>query len=358
VLRQLARLTRRVPAAGARVCALSVYANDEDTALAARDRGFEGVACVDDSARAVVLLFDLYREVGDARLLEWAKGLLDFVLYMQRDDGRFHNFIRDWDGTINVDGPTSYAGGTFWQARAVRALAKAHLALRDERVGLPLAQGFAFATEHDAPPDVRAIHVLAAIDLTRAGLTPVLRETLERWCDEIAECRDGDVLRNAPAEPAPPHLWGHLQEGALAEAAMILDRPDLLEVARRSAQAFLAPHIERAFPEPTVQPYGVASAVFAMDRLHQVTSEVAYARWREYARAWFDGRNSAEKPVYDRESGRVADGIDDGRINAHSGAESNIVGAQALLPEVAARAREMLDAVSDRLESVVEGAAA
>jgi hypothetical protein len=356
VLRQLARLTRRVPAAGPRVCAISVYANDEDTALAARDRGFEGVACIDDSARAVVLLFDLYREVGDQRLLEWARGLLDFILYMQRGDGRFHNFIRDWDGNINQDGPTSYAGGTFWQARAVRALAKAHLALRDHRIALPLARGFAFATEHEAAPDVRAIQVLAAIDLTRAGFTPVLRETLERWCDEIAECRDGDVLKNSAAEPAPPHLWGHMQEGALAEAAMILDRPDLLEIARRSARSFLAPQIERAFPERTVQAYGVASAVFAMDRLHQVTSEAAYARWREHARAWFDGRNAAGQPVYDRENGRVVDGIDDGRINPHSGAESNIVGAQALLPEVAARARDMLDAVSDRLEQVVETA--
>ena len=350
MIRQLARLSSRVPAAGPRALALSVYANDLDTALAARDRGFEGVACVDDAARAVVLLLDLYRDTGDRRLGEWAGGLVDFLLYMQRDDGRFHNFIRDWDGSINTDGPTSYAGGTFWQARAIRALAKAHLVMRDPRVAEPLARGFAFATANPAPPDVRTIHVLAALDLMRVGLTPVLRETLERWCDEIADCRDGEVLLNAPSEVAPPHLWGHVHEGVLAEAAPVLDRPDLLELARQSAHALLVPLIEGAFPERVVQPYGVAAAVYTMDRLYQATGDAAYARWRDLARAWFDGRNTASQPVYDRVHGRVSDGIDDGRLNPHSGAESNIVGAQALLPDVAARVRDMLDEVADRLE--------
>jgi hypothetical protein len=346
MIRQLARLTRRVRAAGPHAVALAVYANDEDQALAARDRGFEGVACIDDAARAVVLLLDLYRDTGDRRLGEWATGLVDFVLYMQREDGRFHNFIRDWDGTVNTDGPTSYPGGTFWQARAVRALAKAHLVLRDPRVAAPLARGFAFATENPAPPDVRTIHVLAALDLMRVGLTPVLRETLERWCDEIANCREGEIL----LKTAPPHLWGHVHEGVLAEAAPLLDRPDLLDLARQSAHALLAPQIERAFPERTVQPYGVAAAVYAMDRLYQATGEAAYSRWRDQARAWFDGRNSASQPTYDRVNGRVSDGIDDGRVNPNSGAESNIVGAQALLPDVAARVAKLLDEVSDRLE--------
>jgi hypothetical protein len=73
---------------------------------------------------------------------------------------------------------------------------------------------------------------------------------------------------------------------------------------------------------------------------------------RDQARAWFDGRNSAKKPVYDRATGRVLDGIDDGRLNPHSGAESNIVGAQALVHDIAPRVGLMLDAVSDRLDEL------
>src|SRR5438045_7155939 len=103
MIRQLARLTRRVPSAGRRAVALSVYANDEDRGLAARDRGFEGIACIDDAARAVVLLLDLYRDTGDRRLAEWATGLVEFVLYMQRDDGRFPNRVRTWVESMNTD---------------------------------------------------------------------------------------------------------------------------------------------------------------------------------------------------------------------------------------------------------------
>jgi hypothetical protein len=296
-----------------------------------------------------VLFLDLWRETRDDRLRDWATGLLDFVLFMQRRDGLFHNFIRGWDGAINEDGPTSYPGGTFWQARAIRALAKAHLALRDPRVAEPLAQGFAWVTQNPAAPDVRSIHVLAALDLMYAGLTPVVRETLERWCDEIAECRSGDVLLNNPDEPAP-HLWGHIQEGVLADAAIVLDRPDLLTIARRSARALIVPEIERGFRLPTVQPYGVAAVVYVVDRLHVATNEPIYATLRDHARAWFDGRNTAGLPVYDRVVGRVADGVDDGHVNEHSGAESNIVGAQALFPEVARNATELLDEVSGYLE--------
>src|SRR5438445_691910 len=142
---------------------------------------------------------------------------------------------------------------------------------------------------------------------------------------------------NSPDEKGEPHLWGHVQEGVLAEAGVILDRPELVAVARRSALAFIVPQIEIAFAGPMVQPYAVASAVYVMDRLHAATGEAAFATLRDHARAWFDGRNTAGLPVYDRATGRVNDGIDHGRLNLHSGAEANIVAGQALLPEVVAR---------------------
>ena len=141
---------------------------------------------------------------------------------------------------------------------------------------------------------------------------------------------------------AVPHLWGHQQEGALALAGAYLERPDLVEVARRSALAYLAPLIESAFDQPTVQPYGVASAVYSAEQLALATGDPLFTELAVKARAWFDGRNPARRPVYDRTSGRVHDGIDDGVLNPNSGAESNIVGAQALIDEVVASAPALL----------------
>jgi hypothetical protein len=83
-----------------------------------------------------------------------------------------------------------------------------------------------------------------------------------------------------------------------------------------------------------VQPYGVASAIYSVERLGAITGEERFADLTRKARAWFDGRNPAGRPVYDRAAGRVHDGIDERVLNPHSGAESNIVGAQALIDEV------------------------
>ncbi len=325
MLRQLARLTRPVPAAGPAALAIAVYSDDDAGALAASDKGFEGVACVDDAARAVVLLSDLWERTRIAPLREWALGLLDFVLYQQQADGAFANFVHDWDGTPNLDGPTSHPGGESWQAHGLRAVARASRVFGVERA----AHATALALRHLGRPtyaDVRALHVLVAMQLGRP---------YEAWCDEIAACRDGDVLLDHDGQDEP-HLWGHPQEGVLACAAAALRRPDLLEVARRSAERVFVPAIDTGFDLALVQPYAVASAVFAMDSLACATGEARYARLARLAREWFDGRNPAGWPVYDRERGRVGDGIDRGVVNRASGAESNVVGAQALLDDVAA----------------------
>ena len=335
MLRQLQRLTGPVEAAGPEACAIAVYADATARTFPATDLGYEGVACVDDAARAAILLCDLWDATGSEQMRRWGAGLLDFVRYMQLDDGRFVNFITGWDGARNMTGPTSFPGGGFWQARGVRALAKEWLTFDDERARRGLERGLAVIRgERDIPADVRSIHAMTAIDLLRAGRMPELRADLERWCLEIAAQRRGDVLHDNPDE-TEPHLWGHVQEGVLADAGALLERPDLITMARASALAYLAPLIRSGFDAPTVQPYGVASAIYCVDRLAAVTGEATFIELATQARLWFDGRNPAGRPVYDRSAGRVHDGVDDGVLNPHSGAESNVVAAQALFDDVA-----------------------
>lgn len=333
MLRQLARLTRPLPAAGPRACALAVY--EVAGALApARESGEEGVACVDDAARALALYCDLWAATQQKRFREGAASLLDFVLWMQHADGRFVNFVLDWQGRRNFEGPTSVAGGAFWQARGLRGLAKAWVVLDDPRVGDAFGRALACIDRSDrVPPDVRSVHVAALLEVIRAGREPELRELLGQWCDEIASKRSGDVLLDG--ETNDVHLWAHSQETVLAQAAAVLDRADLLETARRSAEAVFVPAIASSFDLPLVQPYGVACAVHAMDALAGATGEARYVDLASDARAWFDGRNPAGRAVYDRVTGRVADGIDDRQISQNSGAESNIVAAEALFAEIA-----------------------
>ncbi len=336
MLRQLHRLTRPVPAAGPAAFALAVYADADDQLVPARESGEEGVACVDDAARGIVLLADLWAATGDPELRGWAAGLLDFLLYQQRSDGRFVNFIHDWGGAPNERGLTSVPGGAFWQARALSGLAKAWIVLDDERAEAAFVRALGPVRAAPAAADVRSVQIRAVLEVVRAGRMPELRAELGPWCDELVATHDGDMLLDAPGTL---HLWGHSQEAVLADAGSFLGRADLIRIARRSADLVFTPAIRSAFALPVVQPYDIACAVDAMDRLAAVTGEAGYERLATDARDWFDGRNSAGAPVYDRERGRVADGIDEGRVSRTSGAESNIVGAQALFAQIVSTRR-------------------
>lgn len=326
MLRQLARLTRPLPAAGPRALALVVYSDHTDGKLAAAEKGFEGVACVDDSARAVVLLSDLYLRTRIEELRAWAEGLFDGVAYMQSADGDFANFVEDWDGTRNLSGETSLIGGAFWHARALRAAVHLATTLSDPRARRVAELAFKRLPAR-CGADIRAIHVMAGMEAGRH---------VESWCDEIASCRAGDVLLDHEGQ-ARPHLWAHVQEGVLARAGAVLGRPDLVRRAVRSAREWLIPIVESGFALPSVEPYGVACAAFSLDALGDVTGDAVYAKLAAQAREWFDGRNPSGQPIYDRATGHVHDGVDAGIVNRHSGAESNIVAAQALFEEVAAR---------------------
>jgi len=330
LLRQLAALTRAVPAAGPRALALAVYSGAPGEHFEARESGVEGVACVDDAARASVLLYRLWAATGNDALKQWGRGLLDFVLWMHARDGLWHNFIFDWQGARNVDGPTSAAGVNFWQARATWAIAEVSLVLNHDCALDVLTQALHIAESAAPPSDVRAVHALGVLALLKRAPDPRLTTRLSAWCDELAGCRSGGMLMNSPDERGRPHLWGHVQEAVLAEASIVLNRADLLNLAVTSAEAVFAEVIESGFDRPHVHSYEVQSAIFVMDRLADVTGQPRYVDLARKARSWFDGRNPAGAAMFDRSTGRVADGLDDGRVSDRSGAEANITACLAL----------------------------
>ncbi len=330
MLRQLARLTRPLPAAGPSALAVAVYADMNDEPIVARESGMEGVACVDDAARLLNVLCDVWTATRLPWVERWARGVLDFVMWMQEDDGRWLNFVYDWDGTRNEDGLTSNVGENFWHARALCGTAHAWLTFGDERAERALRLGLDHAVAKDAPPDVRALHLEVARRLVRETGELGMLEPIRRWADEIAGCRIDGVLMNSPYERGVPHLWAHTQEGVLVDAASLLGDPSLLQTAIASAETLLAPIVRAGFNGPSSTPYDVSSTVFSLDRLSRATGDPVWSELAADARAWFGHRNAAGTLVYDPARGRVADGIDGDRVSGNSGAEANIEGANAL----------------------------
>jgi len=343
MLRQLARLTHPVPAAGPEALAVAVYAGANDAPRTARESGFEGVACIDDAARLLDVLCDVWTRSRKPWAERWARGLLEFCLWMQQPDGRWINFVYDWEGTRNEIGITSAIGESFWHARALVGVSHAWLTFADERAREAVLAGLDHAISKPAPPDVRALHILTARRLIADAGMKGLRTAMREWTHELAETRDDGVLKNAVDEVGPPHLWAHIQEGVLAWSSELLGDPSLLDVAARSAEELVVPAVRSSFDADSTTPYDVASCIYSLDRLHEATGGGHWAELAADARAWFDGRNAAAAPVYDRRRGRVADGIDEGRVSQNSGAEANIVAAEALFPDALELSRELED---------------
>jgi hypothetical protein len=344
VLRQLARLTRPLPAAGPDALAVAVYADALDRHVTANESGFEGVACIDDAARLLDVLCEVWTRTRAPWVERWARGLLAFVLWMQEPDGRWINFVFDWDGRRNTRGLTSATGENFWHGRALVGLSHAWLTFGDGQVEQALHRGLERAAAKTPPPDVRALHVRAAYLLMASGYSrSPLVEDVGRWCDELLACRIDGVLMNSPYETGTPHLWAHIQEGVLAESSVLLGRPELLDAAVLSAERLIVPVVDTRFARPSVTPYDVASCVYSLDRLFGATDDARWGALAADARAWFDRRNGAGLTIYDRDRGRVADGLDEGRVSENSGAEANIVAAEALFDDAVASVERLDD---------------
>ncbi|HEY3118167.1 MAG TPA: hypothetical protein VGK54_15595, partial [Chloroflexota bacterium] len=245
-------------------------------------------------------------------------------------DGRFTNFILDWTGKKNLTGTTSSPGGRPWQARALHALAWGVSTFGEQEWSDRFDRAVPWLDGASPHLDLRAVCVLAAIQHWRAtGATSSGKRALQ-WAEEIASARSEGCLSNAPGV-VPIHLWGHLQEAALAAAGQALQRPDLVERAQASADALLLPAVEWCGTAPRVLPFEVSCLVSGLSAVARATGDPRYGEAATRARSWFYGSNAAGLPVYDRHHGLVYDGIDEGRMSRNSGAESNIEGALALL---------------------------
>jgi hypothetical protein len=330
MLSHLTFLTRHIEGTRPEAQALAVYAEPMGTGfrpVPADGWDHEGVACVDDAARAVVLYCKLWRDHRCPWLRPAIAGLLNFVRGLQRDDGAFANFILDWTGSPNLTSPTSRPGGPWWTARAMRALAYSLQSFDSEDVRRAFLLGRPWMHQYQSISAL-AVAIDAELDYWQVTQDPLAAHFCLNAAEEIAGRRDGRVLAD---DSAQPRFWGHHQERALIRVALAFDRPPLAEIAVRSAFELFGPAIGVGFAarKQTV-PYEVSCAAGAFDAVYRVAGDERARELADLARAWFHGRNAASSPVYDSVRQLAYDGVDGDCVSRNSGAEANLEAAFAL----------------------------
>ncbi|MEO8620399.1 MAG: extracellular solute-binding protein [bacterium] len=346
-------LATTVNAKPVRVVAL--YANAPDYRLTGSPQrdGLEGIASVDDAARAAVLYLREFEATGDLRARDAARGLLQFVAAMEQGDGEFLNFV-DSTGRPNRTAVSSRKSMSYWAARSIWALGEAHRVfgatypegLLDLKA--PLDRALARMTRD---VDARVL-IGGSATATSEALLGVL--ALQRVTPTVAHAalaaRTAQLLLpltagNASAAPwgartdsrtASWHAWGSRSVAALAQASIVLGRPEFLAAARLEADGLwsrfllagqfpseIAPDgATKWFPQIA---YGVGSIAEGYVALADATNDRRYAVAAGLSAAWLLGANAAGVSMYDEKTGRTFDGIDaPTTVNRNSGAESTI----------------------------------
>ncbi len=345
VLRHLQRLTGYLPSAGPRTAYVRVYgkllAGSPEAVLheiapaievyPADDQGFEGIACIDDVARAADLALRVYERSESATALRLGCEWLRFVVYMQSErDPRLLNFILDEDGTRSGNGKTSYLGGEPWTVRALQAYATAWRVLGDEAY----LQRF-WTTLFPPTGNLKyvAAYALTVMDIYETQPERGLQQWITDMCDAILGA-GSDYFRDACGKDEV-EFYGYYQLAAVARAGRLLSRPEYLvacqETVRRLAEPVIQGGFYHAYPSKRdpQSVFDISPLALGLEQLYRATEKAHYRDLALQCVAWLDGNNPAGAPVYDPQTGRCNDKVHlNGEIEVKVGAESAIEAGQ------------------------------
>lgn len=360
---------------------IHVYANFPDYRwVTAAESGPEGIACVDDAARAAVVCLRAFELRRDFAMLVRARGYLRFVLAMEAPDGEFCNFIYE-NGSINTTGVTSRKSFGWWGTRGLWALATGArvFALIDPCFSDSLKRAVALTFPHirdivdrtdsvvqsagyriprwlpyGSGADVSSELLLGLCEYHRAYHDTATVSLIRRIAAGIMIMQDGDAGRFPfglhRSWETSWHMWGNSQSCALVQAGDLLHDTMMVASARREAEWFyprllikgFLKEIDLAEPNRAAQfdqiAYCVRPMVLGLLRVYDNLHDRKYAIMAGLAASWLLGNNAAGATMYSSSTGRCFDGIrDSATINLNSGAESTIEALYTLLEVEAAR---------------------
>jgi hypothetical protein len=371
----LRHLTQEIVLNGERVSIVHVYANYPGYEwVEATDSGEEGMACVDDAARAAVVYLRSYELRQDTAALASARSLLRFVMAMQANDGEFFNFVRR-DCSINRDGKTSSKSFGWWAGRGVWAMSLGYRLLRDVDAEFagdlkrhiqrslphvePLIARYGQVRRiarfqlpewllYESAADATSELMLGLIEFYRATGDEQVKSYIQKLANGLMMMQEGNS-RTFPygahrSWETMWHSWGNSQSNVLAYGGSALRDKKMIASAEREANGFYFRLLfdgmlkEWNFAEPQNKSvyeqiaYGIRPMTLALLRLYDATGSDIYLKMAGLAASWLFGNNVLHQSMYDSTTGRCFDGISDStRVNLNSGAESTIEALYTLL---------------------------
>jgi hypothetical protein len=341
----------------------------------------EGISCVDDVARAIILLTEYIAVYGsDPILIDKIKKMTEFVLNMQNENGYFNNFIFN-DLSINTTYITSIATLDWWSLRALWGLETAYPFLNsDADLKLRVEQSISkllVNIKRDLPLSNLQTLQFNGIEMPtwlpqqyasdQASLLILgLLKNYERTSNSAnitmidALAQGIMVMQKGSATQYPYcafmsfknvwHAYGNEQSYALLKAGIAFNNDNYINAALKEINDFYPKQIQSGHSEtfsiqavgnnlsensiakfPQIA-YGIRPMVSATAVAYQYKKEIKYLTLTKTLGSWLSGSNAANAMMYNEKTGIFYDGIvSPTEINKNSGAESTIEGLWILL---------------------------
>lgn len=335
----------------------------------------EGIACVDDAARAEIFYIKYYRQNTDKKVLEKIKNLTKFLLYMQSSNGFFYNFI--WsDYTIDSTYRTSVAQPNWWTWRAIWALSEAVKFLHNKDVKLSqrvlsrllktvsVTHNWLNSNFTDSTKNYGGFSVPGWLPFRNAADQAAI--IVKAFCvyyevtkskevkDDIIKLCDGIEKMQVHSKKYPPyssflswentwHGWGNSQADALIDAGRLFGKKEYIKHAAEEIKYFYPYLMKNSyFTDFKVVKKGKEIKILDEHKFSQIAYQIRPMVWAclNLARikknkeveimagkvaTWLLGNNAAKQVMYHQQDGVCFDGIlSKTEVNKNSGAESTM----------------------------------
>jgi hypothetical protein len=292
----------------------------------------------DDNARALVAVLKYYRLRREEQALDLARTYLSFLLQVQKEDGRVHNFVGYNRNFLDKAGSDDSLGRVLWACGYSQEA--------------PIPEDFRMTAEEifdksliwasrSGSPRTHALAILGLYHYARAfpqDKNPQLNviHLADRLCEAYSH---ESTLSWQWFEPYLTYANARLPQ-ALFRAYQTTGKQDYLHIAEKTLEFLAANDIIQDMFQPVgnksqfrrggekalydQQPIEASCMVEAASAAYQVTGKEKYFKFAFTAFDWFMGKNSKNVVVYNPATGGCFDGITPEGLNRNQGAEAGL----------------------------------
>lgn len=294
--------------------------------------------CLDDNARALLMVLMVFRQMKDERALELSPIYLSYIHYMQNPDGTFRNFLSFSRNFLDEVGSEDSFGRTIWALGYLMGNAPNDAYYQTGK-----------SVFFNAAPNFEKLKSIRSIANTMIGISYYLKSNASD--DSMTE-----RLRNLAnvltshyeANETPEWKWfesllaydNGMLPLSLLHAAEILNDDKITRIAKESMD-FLTSHTlkdnylsiignENWFEKDgersifAQQPIDAMAMVLMYHQAFHLTKDKKYLSQLYTSFLWFLGENDLRMSLYDFETKGCCDGFENYGVNRNQGAESSL----------------------------------